>query len=392
VLVVDDDAQVCTSVLRLLDKGGYDCLTASSAAGAEAILARESLDLLLCDVELPGDSGLELVARVSRERPEVAAVMISGHYDQDLVDAALGVGAYGYLTKPFRRNDIVIGVANALHRRDLEQVDREHRDSLESLVEERTVALQSALSRLEETVTQVALSRELILERLSQAARYRDEDTGGHIERMSLYCELLARAFHLDSDSIRLASPMHDVGKIAVRDAILLKPGTLTPAERTEMELHCEVGYNLLSGSGSELLDLAATMALTHHERVDGTGYPNRLAGDQIPLVGRLAAVADVFDALTSDRVYRPAFEVEQALEIMSEGRGTQFDSEVLDTFLAASDEVQAIKNQNERCPDSDCRRREGPSRTARNQSFGTRVAAEGRVGPGAPSHENVEV
>lgn len=345
-LVVDDDAQVCTSLLRLLNKGGYDCLTASSAAGAEAILARETLDLLLCDVELPGDSGLELVARVSREHPEVAAVMISGHNDQDLVAAALGVGAYGYLTKPFRRNDIVIGVANALHRRDLEQENRTHRDSLESLVEERTVALRSALSRLEETVTQVALSRELILERLSQAARYRDEDTGGHIERMSLYCQLLATAFHLDSDSIRLASPMHDVGKIAVRDAILLKPGTLTPAERTEMELHCEVGYKLLSGSGSELLDLAATMALTHHERVDGTGYPNRLAGDQIPLVGRLAAVADVFDALTSDRVYRAAFEIEQALEIMSEGRGTQFDSEVLDTFLAASDEVKAIKNQ----------------------------------------------
>jgi putative two-component system response regulator len=346
VLVVDDDAQVCRLLVRMLKDDGYDCFSAGNTRDAEKLLDRESLDLVLCDVGLPGDSGMALVARVAQEHPEVAAVMVSAHDDRELVDRALEIGAYGYLTKPFSRNDVVIGVANALHRRDLEHESRAHRDSLQVLVRERSAELRRALSRIEQTAMEVALSRELILERLAQAARYRDEDTREHIDRMSLYCELLAERFHLDAESVRLASPMHDVGKIAVRDAILLKQGKLTAAERIEMELHCEVGCNLLSGSGSKLLDLAATIALTHHERVDGDGYPNRLTGDRIPLEGRIAAVGDVFDALTSDRVYRPAFEVDEALEMMSEGRGTQFDSDVLDTFLDATDDVLAIKGQ----------------------------------------------
>jgi putative two-component system response regulator len=345
VLVIDDDPKMCDVLVRLLEDAGYECLSAGNAGEAEALLARESLDVVLCDVELPDESGIELVTRVVREHPEVAAVMVSGHDDQRLTDTALKV-AYGYVTKPFKDNDILIGIANALHRRELEEDNRAHRDHLEALVEERNAALQSTMSRLEQTVTQVAQSRELILQRLSRAAEYRDADTGGHIERMSFYCELLARHSHLNADSMRLASPMHDVGKIAVRDAILLKPARLTRAERTEMELHCQVGYDLLTGSGSILLELAATIALTHHERVDGTGYPNRLSGDQIPLEGRVAAVADVFDALTSTRVYRPAFGVDEALEMMSEGRGTQFDAEVLDTFLEAVDEVLAIRTQ----------------------------------------------
>jgi putative two-component system response regulator len=346
VLVVDDDAQVCQLLVRMLKDDGYDTFSAGNVRDAERVLDQESLDLVLCDVRLPGDSGMALVARVAREHPEVAAVMVSAHDDRELIDRALEIGAYGYLTKPFSRNDVVIGVANALHRRDLEQENRAHRDSLQVLVRERSAELRRALARIEQTAMDVALSRELILERLAQAARYRDEDTGEHINRMSLYCGLLAERFHLDAESVRLASPMHDVGKIAVRDAILLKPGKLTAAERIEMELHCEVGYNLLSGSGSKLLDLAATIALTHHERVDGDGYPNRLTGDRIPLEGRIAAVGDVFDALTSDRLYRPAFEVHEALEMMSEGRGTQFDSDVLDTFLEATDDVLAIKSQ----------------------------------------------
>ena len=164
---------------------------------------------------------------------------------------------------------------------------------------------------------------------------------------MSLYCALLARLARLDperAEDIRIASPMHDVGKIGIPDRILLKPGRLTDDERTVMEAHTEMGHGILAGSDVDLLDLAALMALTHHERIDGTGYPAGLAGDAIPIEGRICAVADVFDALTSDRVYRPAFQVDEAREMMEKERGTQFDAELLDLFFESFDDVLAIR------------------------------------------------
>ncbi len=164
---------------------------------------------------------------------------------------------------------------------------------------------------------------------------------------MSLYCALLARLAGFDTDRaelIRIASPMHDVGKIGIPDRILLKPGTLTDEERQVMEAHAEMGHRILAGSNVELLDLAALMALTHHERIDGTGYPHGLAGEEIPIEGRIAAVADVFDALTSDRVYRPAFQPDEARTLMFGGRGTQFDAGLLDLFFGAFDDVLAIR------------------------------------------------
>lgn len=184
------------------------------------------------------------------------------------------------------------------------------------------------------------------IRRLSQAAAFRDSQTGGHIEQMSRLCALLGRKLGLDEarcDLLRLASPLHDLGKLGISDEILLKPGPLTARERDEMEGHAELGYRLLTGSQSELLELAAEIAWTHHERFDGTGYPRRLAGEAIPLEGRIASVADVFDALTSNRVYRPAFGLTEAVDLMRSGRGSQFDPLVLDAFLESMSEVEAI-------------------------------------------------
>jgi putative two-component system response regulator len=189
-------------------------------------------------------------------------------------------------------------------------------------------------------------SHEETVRRLSTAAELRDDETGAHIERVSRYCELIAERLGLDPafrDELRIASPMHDVGKIGIPDAILLKPGPLTPEERAEMERHAEIGYRVLTGSGAELLELAATIAWTHHERFDGSGYPRGLSGETIPLEGRIAAVADVFDALTSDRVYRKALPYEEAIALLRDGRGSQFDPRVVDAFLEADDEIRAI-------------------------------------------------
>jgi HD-GYP domain-containing protein (c-di-GMP phosphodiesterase class II) len=173
--------------------------------------------------------------------------------------------------------------------------------------------------------------------RLSMAVEFRDEDTGAHTDRIGDYSARLARAAGMSADdvaAIGAAAPLHDVGKIAVPDDVLLKPGPLTAAERATMETHAETGHGLLRGSSSALLDLAASIALTHHEKWDGSGYPRGLAGDEIPIEGRIVAIADVFDALTHDRVYRAAIPFEQAVEILRDGRGAHFDPRLLDVFL----------------------------------------------------------
>jgi putative two-component system response regulator len=185
--------------------------------------------------------------------------------------------------------------------------------------------------------------------RLSIAAEFRDNETAQHIRRMSHYCALLAAKTGMDrekTDLIRVASQMHDVGKIGIPDSILLKNGRLTPQERIVIEQHPGIGHRILRGSTSELLQIAATIALSHHERIDGAGYPNKIKGDDIPIEARVAAIADVFDALTTNRVYRGAFHLQEAVDIMKEGRGTQFDADLLDLFLESLSEVLEIKGE----------------------------------------------
>jgi putative two-component system response regulator len=205
-------------------------------------------------------------------------------------------------------------------------------------------------------MTRAALQATLeeTIRRLSRAMEIREAEAWGHIERIGETSALLARKVGLPEDRvelIRLASPMHDVGKIAIDDGILLKRGALTPEERTEMQRHAEIGHQILAGSGSELLELAATIAWTHHERWDGSGYPRGLNGEQIPIEGRIVAVADIFDALTHDRIYRPAITAPEALEVLREGRGRHFDPDVVDAFLRDLGAVIGIDRDVEASP-----------------------------------------
>ena len=202
------------------------------------------------------------------------------------------------------------------------------------------------VSAEKEALESLRRSREETIARLSRAAALRDDDTGTHIERVSRFSELIAARLGLDPDfceQLRIASTMHDIGKIGIPDAILHKPGPLDPGERAVMQRHAEIGHCMLAGSGAELLELAAIVAWTHHERYDGAGYPRGLTGKEIPLAGRIVAVADVFDALTSDRVYRPALPYAEAVALMRVGRDSQFDSRVLNAFLEAEEDLQAI-------------------------------------------------
>jgi putative two-component system response regulator len=336
ILIVDDDPQLRRVLGRSLEAAGYGCTLAADADEAQARLAESSFALLICDVNLPGQSGLELARHVLSQHSDIAALMVSGSDEPALTDAALDYGAYGYLVKPFTPTAMRISVMNALRRRELELEQRAHTGRLEQIVLDRTASLRHALARLERTAAQLEASREETIRRLSRAMEFRDPETGEHVDRMSRYCALIAEELSLDSRLIEVASTMHDIGKIGVPDSILLKPGPLTPEERATMQEHAQVGYDLLCDSESEILRTAAMIAWTHHERFDGAGYPRGLAGAAIPIEGRIAAVADVYDALTSDRPYRSAMTVEEALGTMTAQRGLHFDPEVLDAFLLA--------------------------------------------------------
>jgi len=338
VLVVDDDPGVRRVVARIVGELGCVVAEADSAEAAHRRLARTPFGLVVCDVRLPDDSGLDLANDLLTGPGDMAVLLISGEDDPRFARAALELGTYGYVIKPFRAAELRIAVLNALRRRELELESAARNRALEKIVSHRTAELERSAEQLRD-------SREETIRRLSMAVEYRDADTGQHVERMSRYCGLLAEKTGLDGGVMRTASPLHDVGKVAIPDSILLKPGAFTPGERLEMRKHAELGFRILTGSGNAMLELGATIALTHHEHLDGSGYPRGLRGTAIPLPGRVTAVADVFDALTSSRIYRPAFGVDQALDSIWSGRGRQFDPEVVDVFFDSLEALLQIRS-----------------------------------------------
>ena len=349
ILIVDDEEPIRRFLGYLLEPHGYKVALAGEARDARQRMESGSYALVLCDVNMPGESGMDLIRHILTQYPSTAVIMITGLDSPVLANAALDMGAFGYVIKPFEANEVLINVANALRRRKLEIENAMHRENLEEVVRTRTIALQQALEWLERSEKELRLSREETIQRLAIAAEYRDSSTAQHIQRMSHYCELLARRYGLSPercDLIRTASPMHDIGKIGTPDHVLLKPGKFTPEEFKVITQHTEIGYRILAGSDSELLKVAALIAWTHHERFDGTGYPRGLKGETIPLEGRITAIADNFDALTTQRVYKPAYDFDHAKELMLKERGKHFDPELLDIFFDSMEEITRIYDQ----------------------------------------------
>jgi putative two-component system response regulator len=339
VLIVDGEPAAQSALLDVLEGAGYRCDVAQDAHSARVLCAAEDFQLMITDVDLPDDGGLNLVEFVLAQSPRTATVTVLSEDQPELADRAIELGTYSYVIKPVTPNQVLLAARNALQRRKLELENRAHRETLEQIVRARTAALERSATRLK-------LSREETVRRLSRAVEYRDEETGGHTERMSAYSALLAGKLGLDYESIRIASPMHDVGKVALPDNLLLRPGALDAEERAEMERHTWIGYQILAGSGSALLELGATIALTHHEKWDGTGYPRQLSGSAIPMEGQVAAVADVFDALTSDRPYRKAFSLEETMDTMRQERGKHFDPRLVDIFFENVDQLVEIRDR----------------------------------------------
>lgn len=345
ILVVDDDPSVSDVLVGMLSEAGYEVRGVGSAREARYALENEEVSLLLSDVSMPGETGLDLIRFALCEHPGTATLLISALEDPGIAQVAMDFGAYGYLSKPVRRSAVLIGVMTALRRRDVEARERTARLSLEDNLRLRTSALTETLERLEGAAAQGRVLQGETIHRWAQSAEYRDPGIGRHLKRVGHYCAVVGQKLGLHGESMELASVLHDVGKVAIPDSILLKPGPLTADERLAIETHPTVGYEMLRGSSSGLLDLAATIARTHHEKFDGSGYPAALSGTQIPLEGRIAAVADVFDALTSDRGYRLAWSHETTVAWMQRESGKHFDPEVVDVFLGSMDEIQSVRS-----------------------------------------------
>ena len=348
ILVVDDQRINLDFAASVLRQAGYTNFeTIEDPREVVPNVQAHGVDLILCDLRMPRLDGYGVMKALEDIIPSnsyVPIVIITADPTTEARQRALSLGAKDFLTKPLDPTEVVLRIANLLETRSFHLRLQARSERLEDVVVQRTRALSVALERVEAMQEDLRLSQQETVKRLSMAAELRDPASGAHIERMSKYCMLLAETIGIDSDraeTIRIASQMHDVGKIAIPDSILLKPGPLDHKERLEMQRHSEIGRRILAGSRSDLMDTAATIAGTHHERVDGRGYPQGLRGKEIPVEGRIAAIADVFDALTSDRVYRPAVPAPDALELMASGAGSHLDAELLDEFLGA---VPAIK------------------------------------------------
>lgn len=334
VMIVDDSVANLMLVAKIVKGLGHDPVTFTDPLQAFADALRTPADLVVSDFVMPGMNGLELVDRLrgAYGYEDVPMVMISGSDDSAIRYQALDMGVTDFLRKPIDVAEVKARLRNLLKLREAQASLRTRAEWLDREVSRATSAL-------------AAREEEVIL-RLSRAAEYRDGDTGAHIVRMAKYCRIIGGAMGLDEaqcQTLFLAAPMHDIGKIAVSDAILLKPGKLTSEERSVMELHTLHGFQILSGSDSDLIRQAAEIAVSHHERWDGTGYPAQIKGEAIPLYGRVAAVADVFDALTSERPYKTAWEPGEALAYMKACAEQHFDPTCIQAFTDRFDDVLAV-------------------------------------------------
>ena len=351
ILIVDDEPLNCILLEKLIELLGHESTSVSCGQEALDAIAVYPFDLVLLDVMMPGMNGYDTAAKI-RETYSLAdlpIIMITALSDKEARLKAVAAGANDFISKPVDRGELEIRTTSQLKLKELRDELRTYQNNLEILVQERTKELSQALKEMDAAREQTLQAHMDTIHKLGIAAEYKDEDTANHIYRMSHYCAIIARGLNLPEDEIELikhTSPMHDVGKIGIPDAILLKPGKLDAEEWLVMQEHTTIGGRILGDSNSPILQTGKIIALSHHERWDGTGYPKKLKGKEIPLFGRICAVADVFDALTNKRPYKDPFLNEKALQIMEEGRGSHFDPEILDTFFNLLDEIFALQPQ----------------------------------------------
>jgi len=326
ILIVDDEPANLKLLGKILLSQGYqDMVLVDDPREVIGRYRTARPDIILLDINMPYLDGYQVMEQLKALNDPLLPpiVILTAQHGKDYLLRALAAGARDFITKPFDRNELLMRVRNLLDAQLAHRLVHDQKAVLEGMVRARTEELRR--TRLQ------------VVQRLGMAAEYRDEETGSHILRMSHSCALLARAIgwsEADCDLILNASPMHDIGKIGIPDAVLLKPGKFEPHEWEIMKTHVTIGGKLLEGDDSDLMRMAREIALSHHEKWDGNGYPDGLVGEAIPQAGRIAALADVFDALTSERPYKKAWTVEAALDLVKENSGKHFDPALVEVFL----------------------------------------------------------
>jgi len=336
ILIVDDqelDVRLLSSILK---KNGYNNII--STMDSEDVLSLQeehNPDLIILDLNMPHLDGFQIMAQLEKAKGDIylPILILSADESQEKKFQALKSGAKDFLSKPYDRVEVLIRIHNLIESRILHNELRQEKLHLEDKVKERTYELYE--------------TQKNVIYRLARAVEYRDSDTGSHILRMSHYSARLAQEIGLSEEEcemILVASPLHDVGKIAISDNILLKPGALDAKEWGIMKAHTTTGGEILEGEDSKFLKIAREIALTHHEKWDGSGYPQGLKGEAIPMVGRICGVCDVFDALTTERPYKKAWTVEEAMEEIEKMSGSSFSPEIVKSFKKILPDIVQIK------------------------------------------------
>ncbi|HZK19172.1 MAG TPA: HD domain-containing phosphohydrolase [Treponemataceae bacterium] len=356
ILIIEDEVIIRESFKAFLEDCDFKVFTAENGLVGLELLQDLNPDIVMTDLRMPEIDGLEVLQKSTRFYPHIPVIVVSGTGRiQDVVEA-LHLGAWDYILKPVEDMTVLLhAIKKAITRVQMVQQDKQYKAHLEKEVEHRT-------KELEETNRELELSRKQIIRILSQAAEYRDFETGNHFLRVGNICACIARGLgweEKDITCLELAAPVHDIGKIGIPDDILLKPASLDPAEWEEMKRHCEYGHSILSGNklpdvffgettkktnSFELLKHAATIALYHHEKWDGTGYPSGLKGREIPVQARITAIADVFDALLSKRPYKDPWPVDKCLEHIKSQSGIHFDPEIVEVFFQNLEKINNIR------------------------------------------------
>lgn len=361
ILVVDDEAHVRSMIAATLERQGYEITVASGGREAVDALERDSFELILTDIVMQEGNGLALLEHIHAESPNLPVIMVTAIHDISVAIDSMRRGAYDYLLKPFEREHLVATVQRALEHRQALQESRTYQQNLEQVVRARTEMLRQAMEDLEH-------SYDVTLEALGDALDLKDSETEGHSKRVTAYTIALARAMGISPAEIKVIARgafLHDIGKMAIPDEILRKPGKLTPEEQEIMREHCARGYQMLRKI--PFLAEAAEIVFTHQEHYDGSGYPSGLKASSIPIGARIFAVADTLDAITSDRPYRVARTFDAAREEIIRCSGTQFDPAVVEVYLKIPNELwlelrSEITGQNRRFSTFDMVRPIAPS------------------------------
>jgi putative nucleotidyltransferase with HDIG domain len=328
ILVVDDEEAIRILLSQIMEMGGYVYNLAADAKEARTALENQNIDLVLCDNKMPGESGISLVQYIRKKYPEIAVIMLTGLDDPEIAKTAREIGTFGYMIKPFKPNELMINIANALHRRELESANKAYRKNLEHLVHERTAELQETLDKLRKAMMGIIQGMTLTVE-------VRDPYTAGHQRRVANLARYIATDMGFSEhqvDGIRTAGVLHDLGKVSVPVELLTKPSRLTEIEFKMIQTHPQVAFDILKE-----IDFPwpiAQIVYQHHERMDGSGYPSGTSDEAILFEARIIAVADIVEAMVSHRPYRPALGIEEAMKEISRKKGTMYDAHVVDACV----------------------------------------------------------